>query len=128
MKDINSTPVASTVELFTQNPNDSVFELRYANWNKDLWMGSLPNSQFGDVATVNSIIDSSSAKGTVGGSAMVHGNMPVLFADKNGSVDSFIAGIRAGGIDGAPVNGQTVTGYPPGNIPDSTRYFFAHTI
>lgn len=122
----DSTPVASTVELFTQHPNDSVFELRYANWNKDLWMGSLPNSQFGDVATVNSIIDASSAKGTVGGSAKVQGNMPVLFADEDGSVGLYAAGIRKGGIFGAPANGQTVTGYPGGNVPDNTPYFFAH--
>ena len=89
-------------------------------------MGSLPNSQFGDVATVNSIIDASSAKGTVGGSAKVQGNMPVLFADKNGSVVGFIAGIRGGGINGAPGNGQTATGYPAGDVPADTPYFFAH--
>lgn len=48
----DSTPVASTKDLFDTNPNDSVFELRYANWNKDLYMGAMPNTQFGDVAAV----------------------------------------------------------------------------
>ena len=30
-----------------------MFSLRYCNWNKDMLMGILPNSQFGDVAVVN---------------------------------------------------------------------------
>nr|DAH58009.1 MAG TPA: Major capsid protein [Microviridae sp.] len=32
---------------------DNMFSLRYCNWNKDMYMGILPNSQFGDVAVVN---------------------------------------------------------------------------
>ena len=32
---------------------DNLFSLRYANWNKDKFMGILPNSQFGDVAVVS---------------------------------------------------------------------------
>lgn len=32
---------------------DNMFSLRYCNWNKDLFMGILPNSQFGDVAVVD---------------------------------------------------------------------------
>ena len=80
----DSTPVASTVELFTQNPNDSVFELRYANWNKDLWMGALPNSQFGDVAAVSVGFDTSSTKIGISGSALVKGNMPVGYGGKDG--------------------------------------------
>ena len=30
-----------------------MFSLRYCNWNKDLFMGLLPNSQFGDIAVVD---------------------------------------------------------------------------
>lgn len=78
------TPVASTVELFTQNPNDSVFELRYANWNKDLWMGSLPNSQFGDVAGIGLGFDTSAFKVGITGTAPVSGNMPVGYGGKDG--------------------------------------------
>jgi hypothetical protein len=89
-------------------------------------MGSLPNSQFGDVAAVNSMIDASTAKASVGGSALVNGNMPVLYADENGSVGSMLAGIRGGGITGVPGNGQTATAYPAGNLPANTPYFFAH--
>lgn len=32
---------------------DNLFSLRYANWNKDKFMGVLPNSQFGDLALVD---------------------------------------------------------------------------
>lgn len=32
---------------------DSMFDLRYANWKKDIFTGLLPNSQFGDTASIN---------------------------------------------------------------------------
>ena len=32
---------------------DNLFSLRYANWNKDKFMGLLPSSQFGDVAVID---------------------------------------------------------------------------
>lgn len=40
--------------------SENMFDLRYANWNKDYFMGVLPNSQYGDMATVDlsSIINS----------------------------------------------------------------------
>lgn len=31
----------------------TMFDLKYCNWNKDMLMGVLPNSQFGDVAVLN---------------------------------------------------------------------------
>lgn len=31
---------------------ENMFDLRYCNWNKDQFMGLLPNSQYGDVASV----------------------------------------------------------------------------
>lgn len=39
----------------------TMFDLRYCNWNKDMLMGVLPNSQFGDVA----VVDISNAKGSI---------------------------------------------------------------
>lgn len=36
-----------------QVQDDSIFDIRYANWNKDLFTGLLPNSQYGDAASVN---------------------------------------------------------------------------
>lgn len=36
---------------------ETMFDLRYSNWHKDLFMGVMPNSQYGDAASV--ILDSS---------------------------------------------------------------------
>lgn len=33
--------------------SDTIFDLKYCNWNKDMLMGVLPNSQFGDVAVID---------------------------------------------------------------------------
>lgn len=33
--------------------NNTLFDLEYCNWNKDLFMGVLPDTQFGDVVTIN---------------------------------------------------------------------------
>ena len=33
--------------------NNTMFDLEYCNWNKDLFMGVLPDSQFGDVASIS---------------------------------------------------------------------------
>ena len=32
--------------------SNTMFDLEYCNWNKDLFMGILPDTQFGDVATI----------------------------------------------------------------------------
>lgn len=47
--------------------NDNILSLRYANYNKDLFMGVMPSSQFGSVATVN--IVNTSGEGVAGYSA-----------------------------------------------------------
>lgn len=44
--------------------SDTMFDLRYCNWNKDMLMGVLPNSQFGDVAVIN--LDSLGGESKVG--------------------------------------------------------------
>lgn len=67
----NSNPSAFNVDYFTGiSPSlipssdipaigsdywksDTMFDLRYCNWNKDMLMGVLPNSQFGDVAVID---------------------------------------------------------------------------
>lgn len=33
--------------------NNTMFDLEYCNWNKDLFMGILPDSQFGDVTSID---------------------------------------------------------------------------
>lgn len=46
---------------------DNLFSLRYANWNKDKFMGILPNSQFGDLAVVDlGTVSTSGSKVPVG--------------------------------------------------------------
>ena len=39
--------------------NNTLFDLEYCNWNKDIFMGVLPDAQFGDVATIGVTSDSS---------------------------------------------------------------------
>lgn len=121
----DSTPIASTKDLFNTNPNDSVFELRYANWNKDLYMGAMPNTQFGDVAAVAITSDLSRYKTSISGTANVSGMMGVVYGDVNGYASDHAAGIRDGGINGAPDNGQTATAYPAGDLPSDYPYFYA---
>ena len=51
----------TTQQLFTSVPsasdtywnNNTLFDLEYCNWNKDMFMGVLPDSQFGDVASIS---------------------------------------------------------------------------
>lgn len=65
----NSNPSSYNVDYFTGTSplltssvpsssadywkSDTMFDLKYCNWNKDMLMGVLPNSQFGDVAVIN---------------------------------------------------------------------------
>lgn len=50
-----------TQKLFTSIPSsgdsywkgNTLFDLEYCNWNKDMFMGVLPDTQFGDVATID---------------------------------------------------------------------------
>lgn len=53
--------VGSTQHLWSAMPSsgdsywksNTMFDLEYCNWNKDMFMGVLPDSQFGDVATID---------------------------------------------------------------------------
>lgn len=52
----------------TSNPknfwsNDNILSLRYANYNKDLFMGVMPSSQLGSVSTVSVLNESNYASG-----------------------------------------------------------------
>jgi hypothetical protein len=50
-----------TQQLFVSMPlasdpywnNNTMFDLEYCNWNKDMFMGVLPDTQFGDVASIS---------------------------------------------------------------------------
>lgn len=47
--DVFSSVISNPKDFWS---NDNIFSLRYANYNKDLFMGVMPSSQFGSVATV----------------------------------------------------------------------------
>ena len=47
--------------------SDTMFDLKYCNWNKDMLMGVLPNSQFGDVA----VLDISNTDGPIPNSVVL---------------------------------------------------------
>ena len=68
--------------------SDTMFDLKYCNWNKDMLMGVLPNSQFGDVAVIdipnsgasNVVLGPDNKKSTVGvASAVTSSSAPVPF-------------------------------------------------
>lgn len=48
--DVFSSVVSNPDDFWS---NDNILSLRYANYNKDLFMGVMPSSQFGSVATVS---------------------------------------------------------------------------
>ena len=66
--------------------SDTMFDLKYCNWNKDMLMGVLPNSQFGDVAVIdipNSgasdvVLGPDTKKSTVGVGSAVSSNSAVV--------------------------------------------------
>lgn len=43
--------IPSSGDLYWQN--NTMFDLEYCNWNKDMFMGVLPDTQFGDVTTID---------------------------------------------------------------------------
>lgn len=68
--------------------SDTMFDLKYCNWNKDMLMGVLPNSQFGDVAVIDFsasgasdiVLGSDSAKSNIGiASSVTSTSAPVPF-------------------------------------------------
>ena len=90
---------------------DNMFSLRYCNWNKDMFMGILPNSQFGDVAVVsgmegidtfvpvevfNSINETNITKPPLGGT-----HTPV-FSDDAMTSNTTPSRIRVSGVSGTP--------------------------
>lgn len=83
--------------------SDTMFDLKYCNWNKDMLMGVLPNSQFGDVA----VIDLPSA------------GVPLQIADSKGVLHSVCnSTVMSSGITSSPIgvqlsSGQTVNAGSP---------------
>nr|QJB19592.1 MAG: major capsid protein [Microvirus sp.] len=79
--------------------SNTMFDLEYCNWNKDMLMGVLPNSQFGDVAVINIddsgvsdiVLGSGTAKSKVGiASAVSSSSAPVPFFASQASASNTI--------------------------------------
>lgn len=66
-----SSSISSSADYWQR---DNMFSLRYCNWNKDMFMGVLPNSQFGDLAIVD-VGDSFPIKVPVGPDSSVGPNV-----------------------------------------------------
>lgn len=89
---ISSLPTASSDYW----KSDTMFDLKYCNWNKDMLMGVLPNSQFGDVAVLdvsnsgasNVVLGVDPHKSTVGIASAVSTNtapLPLFALDASSS-------------------------------------------
>lgn len=84
--------------------SDTMFDLKYCNWNKDMLMGVLPNSQFGDIAILdnsdsgdaNVVLGVDPHKSTVGvASSVTSGSAVVpLFAIDASASNSIPAGSK----------------------------------
>lgn len=92
---------------------DNMFSLRYCNWNKDLFMGMLPNSQFGDVAVVDVNGSTGSASVDIGSTGI-----PVQTYGQINSDSIFT--IKPGRIPSPPVSaGTNLTVF---NLPVSSSF------
>lgn len=81
--------------------SDTMFDLKYCNWNKDMLMGVLPNSQFGDVAVVN--VDSSSIPDVVLGKGSLTSPVGVASAVTSSSVPVPFFALQASDSNTLPV-------------------------
>jgi hypothetical protein len=78
-----------------------MFDLKYCNWNKDMLMGVLPNSQFGDVAVVN--VESSSISDVVLGKGSVMSPVGVASAVASSSAPVPFFALQASASKTLPV-------------------------
>ena len=81
--------------------SDTMFDLKYCNWNKDMLMGVLPNSQFGDVAVVN--VESSSIPDVVLGKGSKVSPVGVASAVSSNSTPVPLFALQASGTNTLPV-------------------------
>lgn len=81
--------------------SDTMFDLKYCNWNKDMLMGVLPNSQFGDVAVINLELPGGDLKA---GFRTTDGKFISAVTNAPLTTDNSSAGLSAPGV----VSGSTV--------------------
>ena len=81
--------------------SDTMFDLKYCNWNKDMLMGVLPNSQFGDVAVVN--IDESAYPDVVLGSDTKNSTVGIASSVTSNSASVPFFALKASASNTLPV-------------------------
>lgn len=81
--------------------SDTMFDLRYCNWNKDMLMGVLPNSQFGDVAVID--INNSSIPDVVLGKGSLKSPLAVSSAVSSNSAPVPLFALQASSSNTLPV-------------------------
>lgn len=94
---ISSMPVASSDYW----KSDTMFDLKYCNWNKDMLMGVLPNSQFGDIAVVN--VDSASIPDVVLGKGTIKSPIGVASAVSSNTTPVPFFALQASASNTVPV-------------------------
>ena len=82
--------------------SDTMFDLKYCNWNKDMLMGVLPNSQFGDVA----VLDISNTDGTIASSVFLKSltTAAVSEVSTNGSYNAPLTPLSLSAKDASATN------------------------
>lgn len=118
----NANPSSSNVDYFTGvSPllisdlpaassdywkSDTMFDLKYCNWNKDMLMGVLPNSQFGDVAVISLELPGGDLKA---GFRTTDGKFFSAVSNAPLTTDNSSSGLSAPGV----VSGSTVALHSP---------------
>lgn len=72
--------------------NENMFDLRYFNWNKDYFMGLLPNSQYGDSASIILGSDSSSSSGGINTEGLGASSFALIGQSSSENVNAVFAG------------------------------------
>lgn len=94
---VDGLPVASSDYW----KSDTMFDLKYCNWNKDMLMGVLPNSQFGDVSVISLEVPGGDLKA---GFKTTDGKFISAVTNAPLTTDNSSAGLRAPGV----TSGSTV--------------------
>lgn len=81
--------------------SDTMFDLKYCNWNKDMLMGVLPNSQFGDVAVLD--IDNSGQPDVVLGLGTSNSTVGVASAVSSNSAPVPLFAVKASASNTLPI-------------------------
>ena len=82
--------------------SDTMFDLKYCNWNKDMLMGVLPDSQFGDVAVLD--IDNSGNPDVVLGSGRLNSTVGLASAVSSSSAPIPFFALKASSSNTLPVD------------------------